>query len=97
MVCQFVLQVDEGLFTAFVPKQLKNLVGELEDLRGPPSMSYKGLDASAVLKLSGTLLVMFAVAIPSLIVPQGRILEDAGEAICGTTHVRTYFHGQLHV
>ena len=83
MLAQFVIEVDEGLFTAFVPKQLKTLLGELEDLPGLPSMSYKGLDASAVLKLAGALLVMFAVAIPLLIVPQGRILQDAGEAFCG--------------
>jgi hypothetical protein len=77
------------------PKQLKTLLGELEELPGLPSMSYKGLDASTVLKLAGLLLVMFTVAIPLLIVPQGRILQDAGDALCGKTHAlhgNAYFH-----
>ena len=83
-VCrQFVFGIDEGVFTAFCPKNLKALLTNLDELDEPPKMFwYKGLEGRTVFKLVACLLVQ-VIIILTLIIPQNETLKAAGNALCG--------------
>ena len=77
------MQVDEGMFTAFAPQLLKQQLAEIEELVVPSvSLSFRGLDVGAVLKLVAAA-VSLAVVILMLIVPQSQVLAEAADALCG--------------
>ena len=67
----FVTEVDDGVYAAFCPWQLKQLLAQVEGLLVPRRMrlSFSGLDIGAVIKLIAVLTALGAV-FPMLIVPQ---------------------------
>ena len=79
----FVLGVDDAVFVAYAPRQLKQMLGDIEELpvrRRIPA--YRGIDAGAVARFVATL-ALLCVFVPAFIVSQMESLRAVGEALCG--------------
>ena len=79
---QFVFGIDNTLFTTFGTAQLKQLIGDLEELPMRRRHSFQGLDANAVIKLV-SLLGLLAVVGVMIIIPHVETLHNAADALCG--------------
>ena len=81
---QFVLGIDNMLFTTFGTAQLKQLLGNLDELPVRRRGSFQGLDTNAVITFASLLglLVIFGV---TAIIPHVDNLRDAANALCGTS------------
>ena len=79
---QFVLSIDNTLFSTCGTDQLKQLLGALDELPVRRRQLFQGLDANAVITFA-SLLSLLAVVGVTAIIPHVDNLRDAADALCG--------------
>ncbi len=80
------MEIDECLFAAFCPQQLKNALANAAELELPAVPTIRGLDVGPVLRLCATF-AMIGFMGATAIAPQAHDVYAAGDAICGTPRV----------
>ena len=92
---QFVLGVDQSVWATFGPRQLKDLlsrVGELKVKVQPGKSgvqkSSKGVGAGAFLKFL-LAAAMVGILVPAFVVPHTNILTKISDALCGSHACRS--------
>ncbi len=86
---QFVLGIDEQLFTSFAPRNLKRALAKSAELVVASLPTFHGLDLAPVLELIAAL-TMVGCLIGAIIVPQNSLLDDAKLTLCGTHRARLW-------
>ena len=81
-LCQFVMEVDEMLYSAFAPQRLKSVFQHAKTLELKPLRRFFGLDLAPVFKLLLTG-IMLGLMVGFSIAPQTEMLKAAGDAMCG--------------
>jgi hypothetical protein len=80
---QFVLEIDEQLFTSFAPKNLKRALAKSAELMVASLPTFHGLDLAPVFKLIAAL-TMVGCLVGTFVMPQNSLLEAAKLTLCGT-------------
>ena len=92
---QFVLGIDNILFTTFGTAQIKQLLEDVDELPVRRRHSFQGLDGNAVITFA-SLLGLLAVFGVTAIIPHVNDLRDVGNALCGTSTAHSSHKRGLH-
>ena len=78
---EFIINVDEVIFAALAPAQIRRVLSSTAPLHLPPRKQWSGLDLQAV-GLSTCVVTVLSIVVATVLVPQYEMLSDAADALC---------------